>query len=136
MVKGILADIHVKGPVENLVRAMQTEPWDEFWRELGVRLFLFENVGLTPTSTDREIWLRCQVEQLILITNNRNEDSPDSLETTIRQLNTSASLPVFTIANLDALRKNRDYAERVLERAFDYLLRIDDVRGTGRLFLP
>jgi hypothetical protein len=136
MVKGILADIHLKGPVESLVREMQNEPWAEFWKELGLILFHFEDVGLTPTSTDLEIWYRCQAEELVFITNNRNEDSPDSLESTIRRHNTVKSLPVFTIGNLDDFRKSRAYAERVVERLYEYLLMIDQVRGTGRLFIP
>ncbi len=131
--KGILADIHLIGPVEDLVREMQTERWSEFWEALGLVLFHFEDVGLTP---DLEIWQRCQAEQLVLITNNRNEDSPDSLETTIRQHNMANSLPVFTIGNLNEFRKSRDYAEHVLERLYEYLLDINRVRGTGRLFLP
>jgi len=72
----------------------------------------------------------------LLITNNRNEDSPDSLEATIRQHNTSDSLPVFTVGNLDKFRLSRAYTERVLERLYEYLLDIDSVRGTGRLFVP
>ncbi len=134
--KGILADVHLSGPVNDLVREMQSEPWAEFWKYLGLALFHFDDVGLTPTSTDLEIWQRCQAEQLVLVTNNRNEDSPDSLEATIRQYNTPESLPVFTIGNLDSFRLSRAYAERVLKRLYEYLLDIESVRGTGRLFLP
>src|SRR5262245_60246749 len=121
MVKGILADVHIQGPVEGLVREMQSEVWVEFWMDLGLALFRFEDIGLAPTATDLEIWQRCQSEQLILITNNRNQDSPNSLEATIRQHNTPESLPVFTIGNLDEFRRSRTYAERVLERLFEYL---------------
>jgi hypothetical protein len=31
---------------------------------------------------------------------------------------------------------NSSYLERVVEVLYDYLLRIDDVRGAGRLYLP
>ena len=134
--KGILADIHLKGPVEDLVREMQAEPWAEFWQHLGLVLFHFETLKLSPTSTDWEIWHRCQAEELIFITNNRNSDSPDSLEATICQYNKAHSLPVFTIADLDDFRKSRTYARRMLERLYEYLLDIDRVRGTGRLYLP
>ncbi len=44
--KGILADIHLKGPVGDLVRAMQAEPWAEFWENPALVLFQFEDVGL------------------------------------------------------------------------------------------
>jgi hypothetical protein len=131
-VKGILADVNTRGPVDDLVREMRSDAWGEFWIDLGLVLFHFEDVGLTPTSTDLEIWRKCQDEQLLLITNNRNNKSPDSLEATIQQLNTPGSLPVFTIADLDSFRKSRAYAERVLKRLYEHLLNIDTVRGTGR----
>ena len=134
--KGILADINTSGPVEYLVQQMQVEPWDEFWRYLGLVLFHFEDVGLTPTSSDLEIWQRCQTNELILITNNRNARSPDSLEIAIRLHNRPDCLPVFTIGNLDKFRTSRQYADRVLGKLYDYLMRIDGVRGTGRLYLP
>jgi hypothetical protein len=112
--------------VDYLVQQMQLEPWTDFWQGLGLVLRHFEDVGLTATSTDVEIWQRCQTEQLILITDNRNYESPESLEATIRQFNTPDSLPVFTIADLDKFRTRRSY----------HLLRIDTLRGTGRLYLP
>lgn len=134
--KGLLADINAVGYVETLVRLMQSEPWSEFWTWLGISLRTFEEVGLSPTSSDLDIWRTCQAEQLVLITDNRNDDSPTSLEATIERLNRADSLPVFTIADHDKLRTSRSYAERVVESLLDYLLRIDEVRGAGRLFLP
>jgi len=136
MVKGIVADIHMKGPVADLARAMQGGSWAEFWNELELALVTFEDVGLTATSTDEEIWHKCQERQLILITNNRNQESPDSLEATMRRHNSATSLPVFTISDLDRFRKDRDYAERVLERLYECLLDMERLLGTGRLFLP
>src|SRR5271155_4195402 len=121
MVKGILADIHLQGPIDDLVREMQREPWTEFWQFLALRLYQFGDVGLTATSKDLQIWQCCQAEQLAFITNNRNEDSPDSLGTTIRRHNTPDSLPVFTIGDLHKLRQSRVYAGQVLERLFEYL---------------
>jgi hypothetical protein len=135
-VKGILADVHIRGPVQDLVREMQKEPWAEFWDYLGLVLYHFDDLGLTSTSTDLDIWRKCQDEQLIFITNNRNEDSADSLQTTIRLKNTADSLPVFTIGDMNKLRLSRTYAAEVLKRLYDYLLNIDNVRGTGRLYLP
>jgi hypothetical protein len=115
---------------------MQKEPWDEFWNYLGLTLFHFQELGLTPTSSDLDIWQACQTNYLVLITNNRNARSSDSLEVAIQQHNRPDCLPVFTVGNLDRFRKNRDYADRVLRKLYDYLMRIDDVRGTGRLYLP
>ena len=50
--------------------------------------------------------------------------------------NTPHSLPVFTIANPRGVLSGHEYAERVIDRLFRYLLELDSIRGTGRLFLP
>ncbi len=134
--KGLIADANVQGQVAYLVQRMQADAWADFWQALGLVLRHFEEVGLSESSTDYQVWNVCQTEQLILITDNRNLDSEDSLEATIRRNNTSESLPVFTIADINEFRTNNDYVERVVEALFDYLLRIDEVRGTGRLYLP
>src|SRR5690348_1092296 len=110
------------GHVEYLVRLMQTGSWAELWQDLGLVLWHFADVGLSLSSTDLEIWQRCQAEQLLLLTDNRNADSPDSLETVLRLHNTPQSFPVFTIADVDKLRTSRDYAERVMIRLYEYLL--------------
>jgi hypothetical protein len=136
MVKGILADVNVLGLIEYLAKLMQANPWAEFWKDLGLVLRHFDDVGLAATASDLEIWRRCQVEELILITDNRNDDSRDSLTAAIRDHGTANSLPVFTIADTDTFRKSRDYADRVVVRLYEYLLRIDSLRGAGRLYLP
>jgi hypothetical protein len=115
---------------------MQAEPWTEFWQALGLVLRRFEDFGLSASETDLEVWNVCQAEHLILITDNRNLASEESLEATIRRNNTPESLPVFTIADMSEFRTNSSYVERVVEALYDYLLRIDEVRGTGRLHLP
>jgi hypothetical protein len=135
-VKGILADNNVIGQVAYLVQLMQAAPWGDFWIELGLVLCRFDDVGLAPNAADVEIWQRCQVEKLILITDNRNEDTPDSLVAAIRNLNNPRSLPVFTIADLEKFSVSREYQERVVIALYDYLLRIDEVRGAGRLYVP
>ena len=136
MVKGILPDANAIGQIHALVRQMQIEPWADFWTSLGLVLKSFEEVGLSAASSDLVIWETCQKEQLILITDNRNHDSPDSLEAAIRSHNQQDSLPVFTIGDLDRFQSSREYDNQVLERLYDYLLRIDELRGTGRLYLP
>jgi uncharacterized protein DUF5615 len=132
----LLADNDTVGYVEALVQEMQSPRWADFWTMLGLTLIYFRDVGLVPTSSDRSIWQTCQSEQLLLITNNRNQDGPDSLETTIRELNGPESLPVITVSDLDMLRTSRAYAERAVERLYEYILDIEGLRGTGRLYLP
>ncbi len=133
---GILADINIQGHVDLLVVIMQAEPWKLFWDHLDLRYLHFTDVGLAPDSIDSLVWETCQKENLVLITENRNKHDPDSLEATIQTRNIPMSLPVFTIANVPHLRASKQYADRVIEQLLDALLRIDQLRGTGRLFLP
>lgn len=81
----------------------------------------------------------CQHKELVLITANRNHDGEDSLEATIRRENTPHSLPVLTLADADRILFilfDPVYADHVAEKLLQYLLEIDLVRGTGRLYLP
>lgn len=134
--KAILADVNIQGHVNLLVALMRAEPWREFWDDLHVAYVTFNDVGLDPRATDATVWRLCQQQELVLLTNNRNDDGPDSLEATVRTHNTPQSLPVFTIADAEHVRHSRDYADRVIESLLDALLRIDSLRGTGRLYLP
>lgn len=65
---------------------------------------------------------RAKLEELVLITGNRNDDGADSLEATIRNENQPDSLPVITIADQDRVLQDRLSAERVAESLLDYLL--------------
>src|SRR5690242_8600081 len=103
---------------------MQVNGWEVFWNELGLALVHFREIGLSETSTDVEIWQRCQANQLILITDNRYDESADSLDAAIRNFGTPQSLPVFTIADLNKFGVSREYEERVVATLYDYLMRI------------
>jgi hypothetical protein len=72
----------------------------------------------------------------VLITGNRNDDGPDSLESVVKDENLPESLPIVTISDPDRLLRDRLYTEKVAERLLEYLFAIDDVRGAGRLFVP
>lgn len=99
-------------------------------------MFLFRDVGLDQAARDGDVWDMCQREGLVLITANRNDDGPDSLEAVIRARGTANSLPVFTIGSADQIFQGSDYADRVVEKMLEFLLDLDNVRGTGRLYLP
>jgi hypothetical protein len=122
--------------MEHLAELMQSNSWADIWKALRLALVHFEDFGLLSTATDAEIWHFCQAEELILITDNRNRDSDDSLEATIRFYNSLDSLPVFTIANRRRFNASRAYAARAVVRAYEYLFDLDTYRGTGRLYLP
>ena len=71
-----------------------------------------------------------------MLTANRNDEGPHSLEATIRALTIPSSLPVLTIADPELVLASRDYAERVAIQVLQYLLDLDHFRGVGRLFVP
>ena len=132
----LLADVNIEGHVARGLAQMQSDYWRDFLNYLEIRPRTFRDAGLSPDDNDVHIWLVCQQQQLYLLTNNRNDDGPDSLEATIRNKNSESSLPVFTFSDADRIYESREYAERVTESLFDKLLRIESLRGTGRLFLP
>jgi hypothetical protein len=107
-----------------------------FWDYRHVPYLHFGDVGLAPSTLDSVVWETCQKEERVLITDNRNQKGLDSLEAPIQARNTPMSLPVFTIANVPHLRAGPDYADRVIDKLLDALLRIDALRGSGRLYLP
>jgi hypothetical protein len=52
------------------------------------------------------------------------------------ELRSGTSVSQSNVADMNEFRTDSSYVERVVEPFYDYLLRIDDVRGTGRLYLP
>jgi hypothetical protein len=119
-----------------ILAILASDTWRDLWNELRLSVVSFPTLGLAYDAPDDLIWKTCQREELVLITGNRNHDGPDSLEATIRNENRPDSLPVITIADTDRVLEDRLYAEAVAEQLLDYLLRIDEVRGAGRLYVP
>ncbi len=134
--KILLADVNIQGHIEIMTKRMQAEPWLGFWNHLGLTCAPFADLGLTAADSDAVIWHRCQERGAYLLTNNRNDDGPESLEATIRTCNTNQSLPVFTIGDAERLKNDHSYSDRVIWALLEYLLESDNLLGTGRLFLP
>jgi hypothetical protein len=132
----LLSDHDVQGHVSRLMDICQLPPWVDLWRELDCTICTFEEFDLPVDATDAAIWQVCQDYNILLITGNRNAESPESLEMTIRQRNASNCLPVLTLADPDRIQRDRPYAESIVERLFDILIDPDALRGTGRLYLP
>ena len=132
----LLPDANVERQCAFLAMRMQAPAWRDFWDHLQIRLLTFAEAGLQREDSDAVVWQLCQNQQLILLTNNRNDDGPDSLEATIRSRNTATSLPVFTFGDADRILQSTPYADKVVVSLFDQLLRLDELRGTGRLYLP
>ena len=133
---GILADANCEGHLALLLRFFQRGWRHDVWEVLHLAPLSLADLGLPPDASDREVWEACQREQVVLLTANRNDDSPESLEATIQQHNTPAALPVFTLANEQRVLRDRLYAEAVADRMLEFLFDIDRYWGTGRRFLP
>jgi hypothetical protein len=86
-------------------------------------------------SSDRVVWRFAQEQQILILTNNRNERGDDSLEQTIREESTPESLPVLTIGNLDRMTEP-EYRRRCAERLVEIVLDLPRYLGTGRIFIP
>ena len=134
--RGILADINVVKQRRALLAIWASDAWRDVWNALGLAVESFPTLGLSYDSSDAVVWRTCQREQLVLITGNRSADDPDSLETVIRPEAQPDSLPVITIGDTDRVLQDRVYAEKVAAQILDYLMRIDEFRGTGRLYAP
>ena len=96
----------------------------------------FRSLGLADSASDAVVWQACQAADVILFTGNRNAEGPDSLEEVIRRENRPHHLPVITVGSLTKLQQDHDYAEQVAERLMQYLMDVENIRGTGRLYVP
>ena len=134
--RGILADNDVEGYVRIIHAIWLSETWRDLWNGLGLSVESLSTLRLPHDSSDALIWRMCQKENLVLVTANRNASDPDSLEPVIRNEDQPDSLPVVTLANPQRILRDRLYAEKVAERLLEYLIRIDEFRGAGRIYVP
>jgi hypothetical protein len=132
----ILLDENIEGYGDYLSRFLYSTAWRDISVALDVRVVTFGDAGLTKGTRDAGVWDFCQQQQFYLITDNRNEDKPDSLEATIRTQTLPTSLPVFTISDINRFRSDRDYMEALVAKLLEYLVEADRLLGTGRLYLP
>jgi hypothetical protein len=110
---------------------------NEGWLDLiAIRFVFFSDVGLPTDSDDRSVWRLSQSSRMILLTANRNMKGEDSLEQVLREENTSDSLPIVTIANLDRFSKESNYRSRCADRIIDIVLNFEDYMGSGRIYIP
>ncbi|HUG89330.1 MAG TPA: hypothetical protein VML55_00755 [Planctomycetaceae bacterium] len=131
-----MSDHDIEGHFEHLKRLILADEWRGIWDELKFQFESFGTLGVAFDASDEIVWTRCQERNVVLVTGNRNADGEESLEVVIRRLGNLTSLPVVTLADPDRVSNDRAYADRVVERLFDYLIDIENVRGTGRLYLP
>ena len=107
------------------------------WPDLiPIRFTFFNELDLPTDSNDRLVWQLSQKNRMILMTANRNMKGEDSLEQVLREDNTSDSLPVITIANLDRFSKEASYRSRCADSIVEIVLNIENYMGSGRIFIP
>lgn len=128
----ILVDHNIEGQALWLEGTLSAGGWA---KTFSIRFVRFTKVGLPHDSSDRTVWRLAQDQQMFLLTGNRNKEGEDSLEQTIRDENTLASLPVITVAAPDRLT-GRSYREICADRLLDIVLYPQNYLGTGRQFIP
>lgn len=128
----ILMDHNLEGYAVLLAGVLANGGWLDL---LSIRFVMFAEVGLAIDSSDAVVWRVAQANKMILLTGNRSMKEIESLEQTIREENTSTSLPVLTIGSIDRLSE-REYREQCSLRIFDVILNLDNYLGVGRLFIP
>ena len=135
--RGILSDVNSEGHLDRILAVWQTSPdWTLVWTELDLIVETFNSLGLAGRTPDNQLWRLCQQEELILITGNRNQDGPTSLESVIREENSPQSLPVITLANSKRVIAHRGYAEVTAIRILEILIDMPRLLGSGRLYAP
>ncbi len=133
---GIIPDVNIEGHFRILVRLLNEDWRREIWTWLNWRTATFQELGLAPNASDLIVWKRCQTEQFVLLTGNRNQKDSDSLEAVIRTLNTPESFPVFTLGQPTRFLTDRIYAARVANSTLEHAFDIMNHLGSGRVFLP
>ena len=128
----ILIDHDIEGQAMLLWAQISSEGWPDL---LPLRFVRFVDVDLAYASNDREVWRFAQRNNMILLTGNRNMKDEDSLEKTIREENTSVSLPVLTIGNVDRTMQ-KEYRDRCESRLLEVLLYLENYLVAGRIFIP
>jgi len=129
----ILVDQNLRGHSIALAGSLAASGWLDL---ISIRFVLFEEVGLEINSNDRVVWQYAQANEMILLTANRSMKGKDSLEQVMREENTSASLPVITVGNIDRLLAEPEYRDRCVNRLVDIIVDIEDYRGARRIFIP
>lgn len=133
---GIVADVNVIGHLDRIRDFISARGWQSYWDSLGLSVVTFADLGLASDAPDDEVWRATQVAGVVLLTSNRNNDGPDSLEATMRDEGQDDSLPVLTIGDAERLLASTEYAERVMVRLLEILTDVDAVRGAGRIYIP
>ena len=128
----ILVDQNMEGQATLLWGTLAARGWLEL---VSIRLVTFTEIGLPIDSNDRKVWRFAQAQGMLLLTDNRNMKGEDSLEQTLREENTSTSLPVLTVGRTDRLDE-QEYREQCASRLVEIVLDLKYYLGASRIYIP
>ena len=137
--KGLLTDINVQGLLPAVEMHLAELGYTEVLRSIGLRFYTFPDLGLNATMGDREVWLFCQAEGLVLLTDNRNKEDDSSLQATLNDSLRVDSIPVLTPGDKQRFQNDRVYQRSVVEGIAEVLFSVTletKYLGIGRIFLP
>jgi len=133
---GLLADANTELHVSILLNVCRSKRWRLVWDALSIDVLDFRSLGIQTSTPDDVLWHLCQARQIVLITANRNQSGPDSLQGTILRESTIDSLPVITIGDPRQLQLDNVYRERAADRLIEILFDMERIRGAGRMYIP
>jgi hypothetical protein len=105
---GITADHNVEGHLKRLISICETSVWREVWSALRLELKPFSELGLVPRFAGSNHYRK---------------------QSTLKPSRSK-------FADADRILESRPYAELVVERLLEIILDIENLRGTGRLYVP
>lgn len=130
----VLSDHNCEGQARAIFHSLEMSGYLEL---IPLELRLFVDVGLSANAEDAEVWQYCQTNRFILLTSNRKaSDGERSLESTIKRLSTSESLPVLTISNPRRVLADPRYCQDCALRLAEIILDLETYCGVPRLYLP
>jgi len=137
-VRGLLADENVQGHLPYLFRLLDYLDLWTILTDVQIGFAVFPQLGLAPGMDDRPLWKFCQQDGWVLLTDNRNNDGPDSLEATLADSWQVGNLPVLTLADKARFERDRAYGERVASEIAEILfgIREGEYRDSQRIFIP
>jgi hypothetical protein len=136
--RGLLADVNVQGQLSYLRRLLIVLDLREVLATERIVLATFRDVNLAHDLNDRAIWGFCQAESWVLLTDNRNDEGPDSLQATLADSWHPGCLPVLTISDKERFTRIPPYAERVAAQVAELLYGTaqGEYRDQPRIFVP
>ena len=137
MMKGLLTDVNLQGLLPAIRRQIDAD-FREIFDFLNIKLSSFADLGIPEQLDDQSLWLLCQNDGWVLLTENRNQAEPTSLQTTLDQFWSPGQLPVLTLANKSRFQLNREHFIHTVRDIADLLLDIHDGKSCDqpRIYVP